>query len=389
MLSIAIAGKPNTGKSTFFKSATMVDVAIASYPFTTIDANHGISHVRKKCPCKELGVNCNNCINGNRFIPIEFIDVAGLVPDAHLGRGLGNEFLDQLRQAQAIIHVVDSSGGTDEEGNPVEVGTHDPVEDVRFLEREMTMWLFGILKRNWSKLARKIESTRIEQVFAEQLMGAGADETRIKEALHNVSLGDKPASWSEEDLLCISDEIRKATKPIIIAANKFDIAPKENIQKLLSLEGYMVVPTSSEAELILRMGEKSGLIKYVPGDADFEIIGKPSPAQKECLDRVRSLLKQYGSTGVQECVNSTVFKLLDMIVAYPVEDENKFSDKDGIVLPDAFLMKKGDTAHDMAYQVHTDLGKSFLYAVDARTKLRLSEKHILEDGDIVKIVSSK
>ena len=389
MLSIAIAGKPNTGKSTFFKSATMVDVAIASYPFTTIDANHGISHVRTKCPCKELGVNCNNCINGNRFIPIEFIDVAGLVPDAHLGRGLGNEFLDQLRQAQAIIHVVDSSGGTDEEGNPVEVGSHDPVEDVRFLEREMTMWLFGILKRNWSKLARKIESTRIEQVFAEQLMGAGADETRIKEALHNVSLGDKPASWSEEDLLCISGEIRKTTKPMIIAANKFDIAPKENIQKLLSLEGYMVVPTSSEAELILRMGEKSGLIKYVPGDADFEIIGKTSPAQKECLDRVGSLLKQYGSTGLQECVNSTVFKLLDMIVAYPVEDENKFSDKDGMVLPDAFLMKKGDTAHDMAYQVHTDLGKSFLYAVDARTKLRLSEKHILEDGDIVKIVSAR
>ena len=389
MLSIAIAGKPNTGKSTFFKSATMVDVAIASYPFTTIDANHGISHVRTKCPCKELGVHCNNCVNGNRFIPVEFIDVAGLVPDAHLGRGLGNEFLDQLRQAQVVINVVDSSGGTDEEGNPVELGTHDPVEDVRFLEREMTMWLFGILKRNWSRLARRIQSTRIEQVFAEQLMGAGADETRIKEALHNISLGDKPASWSEEDLLCISDEIRKTTKPMIIAANKFDIAPKENIQKLLSLEGYMVVPTSSEAELILRMGEKSGFIKYVPGDADFEIIGKPSPAQKECLDRVRSLLKQYGGTGVQECVNNAVFKLLDMIVAYPVEDENKFSDKDGTVLPDAFLMNKGDTAHDMAYQVHTDLGKSFLYAIDARTKRRLSEKHILEGGDIVKIVSAR
>ncbi len=389
MLSIAIAGKPNTGKSTFFKSATMVDVAIASYPFTTIDANHGISHVRAKCPCKELGVPCDNCIGRNRFIPIEFIDVAGLVPDAHLGRGLGNEFLDQLRQAQAVIHVVDSSGGTDEEGKPLEVGSRDPVEDVRFLEREMTMWLFGILKRNWSRLARKIESARIEQVFAEQLMGAGADDARVKEALHNASLSDKPASWSDEDLMRLADEIRRATKPMLIAANKIDIAPKENIQKLLSLKDYMVVPTSSEAELVLRMGEKSGLLSYLPGDSDFEIKGKLSQAQKEGLDLIKSLLKRYGSTGVQECVNSVVFKLLDMIVAYPVEDENKFSDKDGRVLPDAFLMRKGQTAHDMAYQVHTDLGKSFLYAVDARTKQRLSEKHVLEDGDIIKIVSAR
>ncbi|MDI6888355.1 MAG: redox-regulated ATPase YchF [Methanocellales archaeon] len=394
-VSIGLAGKPNSGKSTFFKAATLVDVEIASYPFTTVDANHGMSHVRTKCPCKELKLECNNCIDGDRFVPVELVDVAGLVPDAHLGKGLGNEFLDNLRQTQAIIHVVDASGGTDAEGNLVEIGTRDPVEDVRFLEKEMTMWMYGIIKRHWAQLTRKIPSrdAKIERILAERLMGVGANEVQIKVALHNASLEGKITDWSDEDLLRLADEIRKVSKPMTLAANKIDIAPEENIKRLTSLENesYIVVLASAAAELALRMADKKGVIKYLPGDANFQITAPEelTSAQKEGLERIRTLMKKYGSTGVQQCIDKAIFGLLDHIVIYPVEDENKFTDKDGNVLPDAFLMKRGGTAHDMAYMVHTDLGEGFLYAVDAKTKRRISEEHVLQDGDIIKIVSTK
>jgi len=394
-VSIGLAGKPNSGKSTFFKAATLVDVEIASYPFTTIDANHGMSHVRTKCPCKELKIECNNCVDGNRFVPVELVDVAGLVPDAHLGKGLGNEFLDNLRQTQAIIHVVDTSGGTDAEGNLVEIGTRDPVDDVQFLEKEMTMWLYAIIKRHWTQLMRKmqLQGAKIERTLAEQLMGAGANEAQIKVALHNASLGDKITDWSDDDILRLADEIRKVSKPMTLAANKIDVAPEKNVKRLASLEnsGYIVVPASAAAELALRMADKKGAIKYLPGDANFQITAPEglTNAQKEGLERIRNLMKKYGGTGIQQCINKAVFGLLDLIVVYPVEDENKFTDKDGNVLPDAFLMKRGGTARDMAYMVHTDLGEGFLHAVDAKTKRRISGEHVLQDGDIIKIVSTK
>jgi len=394
-VSIGLAGKPNSGKSTFFKAATLVDVEIASYPFTTIDANHGMSHVRTKCPCKELKIKCDNCIDGNRFVPIELVDVAGLVPGAHLGKGLGNEFLDNLRQTHAIIHVIDASGSTDAEGNIIERGAHDPAEDVQFLEKEMTMWLYGIIKRHWTQLTRKmqLQGAKIERTLAEQLMGAGASEAQIKVALHNASLRDKITSWSDEDILRLADEVRKVSKPMTLAANKIDITPEENAKQLTSLEdkGYIVVPASAAAELALRMADKKGAIKYLPGDADFQIVtpGELTNAQRDGLECIRTLMKKYGGTGVQQCINKAVFELLDHIVVYPVEDENKFTDKDGNVLPDAFLMKRGGTAHDLAYMVHTDLGEGFLHAVDAKTKRRISEEHVLQDGDIIKIVSTK
>jgi ribosome-binding ATPase YchF (GTP1/OBG family) len=174
-MTIGLAGKPNSGKSTFFKASTLADVEIANYPFTTIHPNKGVTYVRTKCPCTERDHRCGNCMDGVRYVPIELIDVAGLVPDAHMGKGLGNTFLDDLRQAQAIIHVIDAAGSTDIEGNPIDVGSHDPLEDINFLNHEITMWMVGILKRNWQKISRKIqgEGLKIERVLAEQLAGAG------------------------------------------------------------------------------------------------------------------------------------------------------------------------------------------------------------------------
>lgn len=391
MLSVGLAGKPNSGKSTFFKAATLVDVAIANYPFTTIDANHGVSYVRVKCPCKELGIaeGCGKCRNGIRFVPIELIDVAGLVPDAHLGKGLGNEFLDSLRVAEAVIHVLDASGSTDSEGNPIGLGNHDPVGDVKFLEYEIGMWLFGILNRNWPKLMRNYGALggKPEQIIMDQMGGAGVLDNHIRRAL--TEMKTDPLGWDEDGLKKFAELLREYSKPMIIAANKADIAPKEFVDKLLAMKDETVIPVSGAAEIALRMAEKAGLIKYNPGDKDFEIKGQLSKAQEAGLEKIRTLMKQFGGTGVQDCLNRAVFDLLDYIVLYPVEDENKFTDKNGVILPDAFLMKKGSTAHDLAFRVHSDIGESFLFAIDAKSKKRLGEKYELKDGDVIKIVSTK
>ena len=388
-VSIALAGKPNCGKSTFFKAATLANVEIANYPFTTIDANHGVAYVRTDCPCRELKLTCGHCRDGVRFVPIELIDVAGLVPDAHKGRGLGNAFLDNMRQAKAIIHVIDVSGGTDIEGTPVPVSSHDPVDDIAFLEHEITMWVFGILKRNWERLSRKVqaEGLKLEETIAQQLEGAGITEQHVKTALTRLKLPrDRPHMWTDEQIIQLSDTLRAESKPMIFAANKIDVAPQDNIEKLVKLEA---IPVSAAAEVALRLADKSGAVKYIPGDPDFTEAPGLSDAQKEALSKIRALMNKNGGTGIQKCINETVLRLLDLIVVYPVEDENRYSDKNGRILPDAFLLKKGSTPKDLAFMVHTDIGKGFLYAVDARTKMRLGEKSELKNGDIVKIVAVK
>ncbi|WP_440952915.1 redox-regulated ATPase YchF [Methanococcoides sp. FTZ1] len=391
-MTIGLAGKPNAGKSTFFKAATLADVEIANYPFTTINANKGVTYVRAECPCTQKDKRCGNCQDGIRFVPIEMIDVAGLVPDAHTGRGLGNAFLDELRQAQAIIHVIDASGGTDIEGNPVDIGDHDPLEDVDFLNREITMWMTGILKRNWDRLSRKIkaEGLKMSEVISDQLMGAGVNESQAHEALLCCDMPKECTQWTDEDMVRLCEAIRTLSKPTMIAANKIDVAPEENVKNLEELD-LIVVPTSAAAELALRSAAKNGIIKYLPGDNDFGILSDDmSDAQKKGLESLRGLMKKLGTGGggIQECINRAVFDLLDLIVVYPVEDEGKWTDKNDRMLPDAFLMKRGSTAHDLAYKVHTDIGDRFLYAVDGKTKMRLGEKHELKDGDVVKIVST-
>jgi len=387
LIEIGLAGKPNAGKSTFFKAATLVDVDIANYPFTTIEPNVGVGYVRVECVCKELGIDCNQCIDGWRFIPIKLIDVAGLVPEAHKGRGLGNEFLDNLRQSEAIIHVVDASGSTDAEGNEVGVGERDPKEDVKFLYYELDMWLFNILKKNWNKIVRRIQMERKDpaRFIEEQLAGLGFKEWQVKESLRIVN--KQISEFNDEDLMIFAKELRKRRMKMVIAANKADKAPEELMRKLMEID-EIVVPTSAAYELVLRLAAKNGYIKYLPGDSDFEILKELNEKQKKALEAIKSYMQKYNGTGVQKAINSVVFDLLDYIVVYPVEDENKYTDTKGNVLPDALLVKKGTTARQLAYLIHTDIGKHFIYAVDAKKKMRIAEDYELKHNDVVKIVSS-
>jgi ribosome-binding ATPase YchF (GTP1/OBG family) len=387
MITLALAGKPNCGKSTFFKAATMAHAEIANYPFTTINPNFGVAYVRTKCACADLKVKCTHCTGGSRFVAVNLIDVAGLVPDAHKGKGLGNQFLDHLRQADAILHIIDASGGTDSEGNPVGAGNHDPDVDISFLLFEMTMWVHGILEKHWSRVSRQSQGkgNAIQQGIADIFVGLGITVEDVRDVELKLKLDLVHASI--EDLVPLCAEIVKISKPMLIVGNKFDEAPETLRTKLTAKK---VAFASAASELALRNAAAAHVVQYLPGDEQFKVVNEStlSPAQKAGLAKIAEVMKQCKGTGVQQAINRAVFELLDMIVVYPVEDENHFCNKQGDVLPDAFLMRRGSTPRDLANQVHTDIGKGFLYAIDARTKMRIKETHELKDGDIIKIVST-
>ena len=391
MLSLALAGKPNAGKSTFYTAATMAEVDIGNYPFTTIDPNRGISYARTECPCTDRDRRCDsdNCRNGKRYVPVELYDVAGLVPGAHEGRGLGNQFLDELTNADAILHVVDASGGTNEEGEPVDVGEHDPVEDVDFIEREMDQWLASIISRNWEDIERQSRAPDfdIDDALAEMLTGVGATEADIALVLRELSYPEDPRQWDDGNRTELASLLREQTKPMITVANKADIAPEGNVERLREASD-IVVPATAEGELALRRGSEAGLVEYDPGDEEFSIDDGVSDDQRAGLEQIQTVISEYGGTGVQKAINTVVYDVLDRITAYPVENETHWTDGQDRMLPDAFLLPQGSDPTDLAYAVHSDIGEGYLHAVDARAGRRISDSHELAEGDVIKIVST-
>jgi ribosome-binding ATPase len=395
-LIIGLLGKANVGKSTFFNSATDQSAHMANFPFTTIDPNVGIAFVRTNCVCKELNVQDNpinsRCINGIRFIPIKLIDIAGLVPGAHSGKGLGNKFLDDARQSDAIIHVVDIAASTDEEGKPITPGLGDPFVDIEFVENEFDLWIHSLILKDWDKVVRESENQKqkIEYTISKRLSGLSIGEKVIRNAINDLHLVKKPIEWSKDDLLVLCRKMRQDSKPIIIAANKADLpSADKNISKLKNLN-RIFFPCVSEAELLLKRALQNNIIYYLPGDSNFEIKKQEnlSVKQIEALKKVSKILEKFGSSGVQNILNHACFESLDNIIVYPVEDEMKFTDKKGNVLPDARIVSKNTTAKELANLIHKELGKGFLYGIDARSKQRIGADHVLKNNDIIKIVSA-
>ena len=388
---IGIVGKPNVGKSTFFKAATLSDVLIANYPFATIKPNHAMAYVKIKDLANEFGKTSNPregfVKNDWRFVPFEILDVAGLVEGASEGKGLGNQFLDDLTAADALIHVIDVSGETDSEGKPSK--DYYPGKDIKMIESELDLWYLGIFKRAWKNLNRNIEVQKIEfsEAVAKQFSGLKINEEDIKHVILKESFDVSDAGkWDDEELMKFARALRKSTKPMVIAANKIDRPKgKENFERLKKEFDYPMISCFAEGELSLRQADKAKLIDYVPGNSSFEIKGDLDEKQKEGLNSIKKTLEEFDNTGVQNVLNKIVLEILDYIAIFPAG--SKLEDSNGNVLPDCFLMKNGSTALDFAYKLHTDIGKNFIKAIDIRTKRAVGKDYKLKHLDGLEIMT--
>ena len=398
-IKIGLIGKTNTGKTTFFNSATLSSEEISSYPFTTKSPVSGIAHAISLCVHPEFKIqdNPNNskCLDGWRYIPIELIDLPGLIKDAWKGKGLGNQFLSIAAQSDALLHVVDASGGIDSTGQITEVGTGDPISDFADIEEELIMWYHKILEGNREKISKLIKTgSDVLDAITDLYRGIGVTKTHVKETFLVTNLEDKNFDdFDMVDTKKFASYLRKISKPTLIVANKVDVeGADKNFARLRErYNDSIVIPVSGDSEFVLRRAEQKGLIKYSPGSETFEILkfDELNEKQNNALNFIKKgIMGEYMRTGVQFAINVAVFKLLKMNSIYPVADEKNLADKKGRVLPDLVLLKDGATINDLAKEIHSDLTKGLLYGKDLRYNLRLPTDYQLRDRDVVSLVSA-
>ncbi|AGN00361.1 translation-associated GTPase [Salinarchaeum sp. Harcht-Bsk1] len=389
---IGLVGKPSVGKSTLFNAATMNDVPEGAYPFTTIDPSIGEAYVRTPCAAPEFEESCQPsvgaCEDGTRFVPVKLVDVAGLVPGAHEGKGLGNQFLTDLNETDVLVHVVDFSGTTDLEGEPTE--GHDPRDDVDFLEAELDAWYLDILEKGIERYESKhMADPDPEAVLAEQLSAFGIVAAEVKQVILALGLEVAPLSWDDEEKEELAREIRKRTKPMVVAANKMDTAAaQENWEAITTDPDYdhlEFVPVSAHAEKALKSAKEQGAVDYTPGEDHFEITADLPADQEAGLEQIREFVESFDGTGVQQALETAAFDVLDLKAVFPGTDSGNWTKGP---FRDCFLLPADATAEEFAYHLHSDIGDGFLHAIDCRDSRQVSADAVLDHRDVVEVVST-
>ena len=329
-------------------------------------------------------------------MPIELLDVAGLVPGAHQGKGLGNKFLDDLRHADALIHVVDASGTVDAEGK--ETRGYDPSVDIAWLRSEVVAWVLGNLMQKWGSIRRRhmaIKATATE-TLQNQFSGYGANATVVNRTLDKLAIKEPLEDWSNETIETVVNAFIDEKFPTVIALNKIDHPDADkNISKIAKMrDPNTIVLCSAISEIFLRKMAKQGYIKYLEGsefiDTKEDLIeqGDPTGGGLKDLDeknrnRIENLkdmvLYRFGSTGVVQ-VLSKAAELLGLVPVFPVRNTSTFSSgasESRAVFRDCVLVKKGSTVGDVAKKV---MGDAPIAYVEGIGNVRVSEDDIVAVG---------
>ncbi|KAL4977338.1 P-loop containing nucleoside triphosphate hydrolase protein [Aspergillus desertorum] len=397
---IGLVGKPSSGKSTTLNSLTDASSKVGNFPFTTIDPQRAIGYLQIDCACQRYGVadkckpNYGACTNGKRSVPIELLDVAGLVPGAHQGRGLGNKFLDDLRQADALIHVVDVSGTTDAEGKATR--GYDPSQDIEWLRSEIVRWVLGNLMQKWGSIKRRhmaIKATAVE-TLQNQFSGYGSTPSTVVRCLDRLALKEPLEEWSDETVEQVVEAFIDEKFPTVFALNKIDHPDADkNISKIAKMQDpQRIVLCSAISEVFLRKLAKQNYIKYTEGsefvDTREDLIADGDPdggglreMDEKLKTRVENLrdmvLYRFGSTGVVQCL-SRAAEILGLVPVFPVRNLHTFSSGAGTAaFRDCVLVKRNSTVGDVARKVMGDVPISYIEGVGG---VRVSEDEIVGVG---------
>ncbi|ORY90573.1 P-loop containing nucleoside triphosphate hydrolase protein [Syncephalastrum racemosum] len=406
---IACVGKPSAGKSSFLNAVSDAAAKVGNYPFTTIKPNHGVSYVPIDCVCKkhdkkdDCRPRYGRCVDGVRYVPIQIMDVAGLVPGASEGQGLGNQFLDDLRHAQALIHVVDVSGTTDQNGK--ETQGYDPINDINWLRTEIHSWISNNLLKRWGSIIRRHVALKANPVdtLQTQFSGYGSTTLVVAKALDKSGIKTPLESWDEDTVKKLVEFFMDERFPTIVAMNKIDHPDADkNITRIMRrYDQNKLVLTSALAENFLRKIQKQGYINYVEGtdmvdtkeDLPDSDLKEMDEKLKNRVEKVQDLvLYRYGSTGVQDVLVKAI-ETLGVVPVYPVKNVTSFGASSGSSKGGAFrdcvLLWPGTTVREFAKILHPEIDKYYLYAETAGN-IRLAEDAIItQDNNIISFKTSQ